>query len=44
VIVLENGAIEEEGAHDELLVREGLYARIYRAQARSGAALAESAT
>jgi ABC-type multidrug transport system fused ATPase/permease subunit len=44
VIVLEKGSIEEEGTPDTLLAREGLYARIYHAQARSGAALAESET
>jgi ATP-binding cassette subfamily B multidrug efflux pump len=36
IVVLANGRIEEEGVHDELLARQGLYARIYRAQARSG--------
>jgi ABC-type multidrug transport system fused ATPase/permease subunit len=33
VVVLENGRVEEEGRHDQLIAREGLYARIYRAQA-----------
>ena len=35
VVVLADGGIEEEGTHAELLARAGLYARIYRAQARS---------
>ena len=35
VVVLEHGRIEEEGAHRELLEREGLYARIFRAQTRT---------
>ena len=35
VVVLANGRIEEEGSHDELLARGGLYARIFRAQAVS---------
>jgi ABC-type multidrug transport system fused ATPase/permease subunit len=40
VVVLENGRIEEEGTHAGLLARDGLYARIFRAQAQSGLALA----
>ena len=32
IVVLENGEIVEEGSHDELLSREGVYARIYRTQ------------
>jgi ATP-binding cassette subfamily B multidrug efflux pump len=35
VVVLENGSIAEQGTHDELVTREGLYARIYRAQVQS---------
>ena len=35
VIVLEHGRIEEQGTHDGLVARNGLYARIYRAQVRS---------
>ncbi|MBI3919249.1 MAG: ABC transporter ATP-binding protein [Betaproteobacteria bacterium] len=44
VVVLENGRIEEEGVHDEMVARNGLYARIYRAQARSEMAVARVAT
>jgi len=43
VVVLENGRIEEEGTHAELLARGGMYSRIYRAQMRSDFALAERA-
>jgi ABC-type multidrug transport system fused ATPase/permease subunit len=32
IIVLDDGRISEEGAHDELLAREGLYAGMYRMQ------------
>jgi ABC-type multidrug transport system fused ATPase/permease subunit len=35
VVVLESGRIEEEGTHEGLLKRNGLYARIFRAQTRS---------
>jgi ABC-type multidrug transport system fused ATPase/permease subunit len=35
VVVLENGIIEEQGTHSELLAKGGLYARIYLAQTRS---------
>ena len=34
VVVLDAGRLEEEGTHTELLAAGGLYARIYRAQAR----------
>jgi ATP-binding cassette subfamily B multidrug efflux pump len=32
ILVMEDGAIVEQGTHDELLVREGAYARLYEAQ------------
>ncbi len=34
VVVLDSGRVEEVGAHTDLLAAEGLYARIFRAQAR----------
>jgi ABC-type bacteriocin/lantibiotic exporter with double-glycine peptidase domain len=45
VVVLDGGRIEEEGTHAELLAAGGLYARIFRAQARLiGAAAVEGRT
>jgi ABC-type multidrug transport system fused ATPase/permease subunit len=38
IVVLDHGRIEERGTHTELLAAEGLYARIYRAQARLSSA------
>ncbi|MFJ5109539.1 ABC transporter ATP-binding protein [Streptomyces sp. NPDC088551] len=32
ILVMENGAIVEQGSHDELLAAEGAYARLYAAQ------------
>ncbi len=34
ILVFDKGAIAEEGSHDELMERDGLYARMYRAQAQ----------
>jgi ABC-type multidrug transport system fused ATPase/permease subunit len=31
VLVLENGALVEDGAHDELVLAGGVYARLYAA-------------
>jgi ABC-type multidrug transport system fused ATPase/permease subunit len=43
VVVLENGRIAEEGTHRALLAQQGLYARIFRAQARTKLPVTESA-
>nr|WP_157538242.1 ABC transporter ATP-binding protein [Kitasatospora azatica] len=32
ILVMENGAIVEQGSHDELIAAEGAYARLYQAQ------------
>jgi ATP-binding cassette subfamily B protein len=32
ILVMENGSIVEQGSHDELLERDGAYARLYNAQ------------
>jgi ATP-binding cassette subfamily B protein len=33
IIVLRNGLVEEEGSHDELVARNGLYAELFGLQA-----------
>jgi ATP-binding cassette subfamily B protein len=40
ICVLENGAVSERGTHDELLLRGGRYAALWRAQVADDAALA----
>jgi ABC-type multidrug transport system fused ATPase/permease subunit len=32
IIVLHKGELRESGTHDELLARDGIYARLYRLQ------------
>ncbi len=36
IVVLDHGRIAEEGGHDELLARGGVYARLYRLQMQAG--------
>lgn len=38
IFVLKEGAIVEEGSHDELMRKKGLYARMYETQCESGCA------
>jgi subfamily B ATP-binding cassette protein MsbA len=42
IFVLDDGVIAERGTHEELLARNGLYARLYHMQFRTGEAVASS--
>ena len=33
ILVMEQGEVEEEGTHEELLNNEGVYAKLWKAQA-----------
>ncbi len=39
IVVLQNGSVEDQGTHDELLARDGLYRRLYELQFASDAPL-----
>jgi len=36
IVVLENGEVHEEGTHDQLMARDGIYRRLYETQISSG--------
>jgi ATP-binding cassette subfamily B protein len=36
IVVMENGSIVEEGKHNELLIKDGVYARLYHALSANG--------
>ncbi|HVL75628.1 MAG TPA: ABC transporter ATP-binding protein [Noviherbaspirillum sp.] len=44
LVVLDRGQVIEQGAHDELMAREGAYYRLYQAQARAHAEAAVPAS
>jgi ABC-type multidrug transport system fused ATPase/permease subunit len=35
IVVISNGRIEEQGSHEELLTRDGIYQQLYKLQFRS---------
>jgi len=37
IVVLKGGLVAEEGSHEELLARNGVYAELYRIQVEGGA-------
>ena len=43
IIVMEQGHILEQGTHEELLSRNGAYARLYKSQFAQSAVLEQSA-
>jgi ATP-binding cassette subfamily B multidrug efflux pump len=42
IVVFENGRIAEEGSHEELLAKDGIYAKIYRTQFKEQEELLEA--
>ena len=36
IVVMDHGAVVDEGTHDDLLARDGLYAALYRLQFQEG--------
>ena len=36
IIVISNGTIKEEGSHDELVQKDGIYSKLYSLQFRTG--------
>jgi ABC-type multidrug transport system fused ATPase/permease subunit len=44
ILVLSKGRIEEQGAHEELIERDGLYAQLYRSQLESNGRVAKTSS
>ncbi len=42
IVVMDRGRVVDEGSHDELLARGGLYADLYRLQFKEGKTVAEA--
>ena len=36
IVVIANGAIKEQGSHEELIQKDGIYAKLYSLQFRNG--------
>jgi ABC-type multidrug transport system fused ATPase/permease subunit len=43
IVVLKGGYVAEDGTHDELVKRNGIYAELYRIQTQAGATPAPTA-